>query len=180
MVLGLRRPLMGISAFAVMLVGCKGDDGPTGPEGIWDFELFLEAIDVVADCEGPAEDSPGEWAWRITLEVAGQPAAVFGTPSYPDFSGSVEWSDGETHVLGESATVENTPGSQVPSFALTLEATEWDVGSVPPSPDGLMNGRINRELIPFAVGTVEGSLALADESGKCSILLSYSVVWERV
>lgn len=178
MMLGRSTLLAAMSAAVVTLMGCQ-DPAPTGPAGIWSFEILLETIEVIADCEGPPEDSPGEWTWRITLEVERQAAAEFGTADYPDFAGHVLWSDGETHSLGETIAVEDIPGSQVPSVVLTLEATEWDIGTDPPAPDGLMNGRVVRHQVPFAVGVVEDSVNLADGTGKCSLLLAYSVTWQE-
>ncbi|MBT8489190.1 MAG: hypothetical protein KJO65_10245 [Gemmatimonadetes bacterium] len=169
---------MGISALVAILIACD-DVGPTGPEGTWNAVVTLEAIEVVADCEGPPEDSPGEWTWRVRLEVGGQAEAEVATANYPAFAGHVTWEDGETYPIDGSLAVTDIPGSQVPSVVLSLEATEWDVGTAPPTPDALMNGREVRHSTSFAPGLVEDSVDLSDDSGKCSIRMTYSVLWEE-
>lgn len=172
-----RTPFTGLAALLLVAVACD-DSVPTGPEGMWNAVVTLDAIEVIADCEGPPEDSPGEWTWRVRLEVAGQAEAEVATSDYPDFGGHVEWNDGETYPIDGSLAVNDIPGSEVPSVVLTLEATEWDIGTAPPSPDGLMNGREVRHATSFTPGLVEDFVDLSDETGKCSIRMTYSVLWE--
>ena len=169
---------MAILAHLVVVAGCE-DPAPTGPEGQWDVEILVATIDVLEDCEGPPEDSPGEWAWRLTLEVQGRDPVAIGTSAYPAFEEHVDWSDGETYPVGQVLTSQSIPGSRVPSVVLTLSATEWDVGTDPPTPDALMDNRMVRHEVPFVEGVVEDSFDLSDESNKCWVRVNYSASWQE-